>query len=680
MKTKNYIVLFFVLTLSAACSLRPHQRFASENISPSLGGDLAQNFFLAAKKAVTSLAFSPNGKLIAAGERNWDNSKVGYIQVWDSEKRKQVGIWRAVYSVNSIAFSPDGSKIAAGEENGQIEMWSVSTHKIIGKWKARSGINSVAFSPDGGELAAGEWDWNSDSGKNDSDIFRGYVEIWDSHTGKVKREWKTINDVSGISFSPDGKQIAAGESTLVTGKIELWNAANGKRKASWKTDMFVRSISFDPSGTRIAAGGFDGSVYIWSLKGRVLRMLKADDAARSVAFSLGGRELAAGGNSFAQIWDVATGNKVFTWKSNQGISSVAFNPTRKELAVGESKESLEESDSRGIVALFPLNDYDYYIGADKTPIKSLTGQVITLLPLGTPVSIAKTFTSRWVWVRAGDKLEGWVDKKNVVTQRPDMYSPVIRLTKKTIKGSRLSVEGFVYSDKPLASITLGKRGISNFSPLAEKGNYRHGYSFKGSAFVLPNAPLSISAQDSFGKQTRVPISISEPIIQYAPQYALLSLIKETPILSFPKKTAAVIKQLPRGTQLVSVGYNNDFYALEGGGWVSKSSVREYPNFIPALSPVENISVKKAISPAIFYKPSSVDVNIPLGFQQDNAIGVIIANRDYQNPNVPAVKYALNDAQTMKKYFIKTFGISPQNIIYLENATKGEMESVFGKKE
>ncbi len=679
MREKNYIVLFIVLTLSAACSLWHQETFTSQDVAMPSSEESPQNFFLVAKKGVTSLAFSPNGKLMAAGERNWDNSKVGYIQIWNTKTKKQVGLWKAIYSVNSIAFSPDGSKIAVGEENGQIEIWSVLNHKMIEKWEARFGINSVAFSPDGQELAAGEWDWSSGSGKSNEYIFSGYVQIWDSHTGKIKREWKTVNDVAGISFSPDGAEIVAGESTLVTGKIELWDISTGERKAGWETNTFVRSISFDPTGTRIAAGGFDGSVYIWSLKGRVLSALKADDAVRSVLFSLNGRQLAAGGNSIAQIWDVATGKKVFTWKSKQGISSVAFNPIQKELAVGESEESFEKSDSRGMVEVFPLKDYDYYIGDNDAPIKSLTGQVITLLPLGTPVSVEKTLTSRWVWVRAGNKLKGWVDKKNVVTQRPDMFPPVIRLTKKSIRGSRLYVEGFIYSDKSLALVTLGEREISNFSPLANKGNYRYGYSFKGYAPVLPNTSLVISAQDSAGKQSSIPISISEPIIKYTPQYALLSLTKDTPILASPGKTAEVIKQLSAGTQLASVGYDNDFYALEGGGWVSKSSAREYPNFIPAFNPAESVAVKKTMSPTILYNPSSVDVNIPLGIQENNAIGVIIANRDYQNPDVPSVAYALNDGRIMKKYFIKTFGISPKNIIYLKNATKGEMESVFGKK-
>ena len=79
MKGKNSLVLFFVLTLGAACSLWPHQTFTSRNLPVTYGGALAQNFSLVAKKAVTSLAFSPDGKWIAAGERNWDKLRRSLI-------------------------------------------------------------------------------------------------------------------------------------------------------------------------------------------------------------------------------------------------------------------------------------------------------------------------------------------------------------------------------------------------------------------------------------------------------------------------------------------------------------------------------------------------------------------------------------------------------------------------
>ncbi len=64
----------------------------------------------------------------------------------------------------------------------------------------------------------------------------------------------------------------------------------------------------------------------------------------------------------------------------------------------------------------------------------------------------------------------------------------------------------------------------------------------------------------------------------------------------------------------------------------------------------------------------------------DAVGVIIGVRDYKNPDVPEVEYALNDAQLVKEYLIKALGYRQGNIIYLENPTQAEFARVFGTKE
>ena len=63
---------------------------------------------------VTSVAFSPDGKTIAAGYRG---RCVGGVVLWDVAARKRlVGEPLAVKEgdVESVAFSPDGKTIAAG--------------------------------------------------------------------------------------------------------------------------------------------------------------------------------------------------------------------------------------------------------------------------------------------------------------------------------------------------------------------------------------------------------------------------------------------------------------------------------------------------------------------------------------------------------------------------------------
>lgn len=62
-----------------------------------------------------------------------------------------------------------------------------------------------------------------------------------------------------------------------------------------------------------------------------------------------------------------------------------------------------------------------------------------------------------------------------------------------------------------------------------------------------------------------------------------------------------------------------------------------------------------------------------------AIGVVIGVKDYRNRDVPQARYAINDAKLMQRYLIRTLGYQPENIIYLENPTKAELEAVFGNE-
>ncbi|MEI6556359.1 MAG: caspase family protein [Paludibacter sp.] len=61
-----------------------------------------------------------------------------------------------------------------------------------------------------------------------------------------------------------------------------------------------------------------------------------------------------------------------------------------------------------------------------------------------------------------------------------------------------------------------------------------------------------------------------------------------------------------------------------------------------------------------------------------AFAVVIGNKDYQYTK--KVSYALNDAETMKKYLVNVLGYSEGNIFYIENATKSTFETYFGNKE
>ena len=76
-------------------------------------------------------------------------------------------------------------------------------------------------------------------------------------------------------------------------------------------------------------------------------------------------------------------------------------------------------------------------------------------------------------------------------------------------------------------------------------------------------------------------------------------------------------------------------------------------------------------------PVISDTSYPRAKQRRaDAIGVIIGNSAYRN-GVPSVEFGLRDAEAIKLLTMKTLGIDSSNIIAKQNATRAELDLIFG---
>jgi hypothetical protein len=94
-------------------------------------------------------------------------------------------------------------------------------------------------------------------------------------------------------------------------------------------------------------------------------------------------------------------------------------------------------------------------------------------------------------------------------------------------------------------------------------------------------------------------------------------------------------------------------------------------------PVAPVVPPPVTPPAVFV--SEIDKDIPkLGKTNKDAIAVVIGNQRYSKAK--SVEYAENDARSMKAYLINMLGFKEGNILYYENASLSDFNTVFGTSE
>lgn len=312
---------------------------------------------------VTAVAYSPNGKLLAAatGEGRIVLYDAATLDVVNDRQIQEGVLWGLAFSpdsarilcggegggaflwtladddiqplvnghtgdIQAVAFSPDGTRIATSGADALAIVWDPFTRRPLYRLQGHAGyVNSVVFSPDGKKLAS--------AGGEDRSIF-----LWDISlpaTPKVltitgHRDW-----VYSLAFTQDGSQII---STSADRTIRFWDTTYGRPGlvlVGHKDQIYGLSISRD--GKRIATSSKDNTVRVWNISpegSRELRTFDNHSSVHAIAISPDGTKMVSGGeDNLARIWNTRSGRMLTTLSGHlASVEGIAFSPDGAKIA------------------------------------------------------------------------------------------------------------------------------------------------------------------------------------------------------------------------------------------------------------------------------------------------------------------------------------------------------------
>jgi WD40 repeat protein len=252
-----------------------------------------QNQGVAHRDLVQSLAFSPDGQLLASG---------GF---------REVKLWRRPHDVRkadlaggtapatSLATSADQKWAATGQANGEIKLWDMGTLKDPRTLAGHTApVTGVRFTPDGAKLVSTSDDKT--------------IRLWNVADGAAAGQLETPAAISSLALVADGAQLATGHADNL---IRLWTLDAAGHFApgaeiSGHGGPVVALAASPADKSQLVSASADGTVRQWNLAdGQQIREIKHGAALTALAVRSDGKQIAsAGADNLIKLWNAADGS------------------------------------------------------------------------------------------------------------------------------------------------------------------------------------------------------------------------------------------------------------------------------------------------------------------------------------------------------------------------------------
>lgn len=213
---------------------------------------------------IRCVAFDRTGTLCATGG---DDKRIG---IWEVASRKHL-YWLSPEdgpahngAITSLNFTPDGRLVSAGRDN-TLKVWSLTSSggKLIGLRPGRTGeVTQLGISPDGNELL---FDHGEELRILDSKDFANRGTIWSRRQGRFH----------GLAqYSPTGRLILASANN---GRLQLWKVPASPATIAFFRHGYAHGLdratllNLVPSPAGLASPGNAATPRLWSLHGFEVR-------------------------------------------------------------------------------------------------------------------------------------------------------------------------------------------------------------------------------------------------------------------------------------------------------------------------------------------------------------------------------------------------------------------------